>query len=144
MKKVVIALFFTIAFVSCVGLKAEKQVGEWKNFFGEWSKNNTEEGEYFILDFRSDNDTLVEISYSVMGPFEEILYGKLISKTKVELYFNYIMGSISFANVTKQNEARLEKCKKKKGVTHGYAFFCAFKWLRNSVFYETFFRCNSL
>jgi len=114
MKKVAFTLFLAFAIMSCGIGKTEEQAGKWKNFFSEWNKDNKEIDEYFILDFRSNADTLVEISYSVMGPFEEFLSGKLISDTQAELYFDYIVGSISFDRITEKEEATLKECRKKK------------------------------
>ena len=74
-------------------------------------------GEYFILNFKNNADTLTEISYSVMGPFEEILSGKLISNTKAELYFDYIVGSISLTKLQGKTMPRLKSVGKRKLLT---------------------------
>ncbi|MDD3738657.1 MAG: hypothetical protein PHP31_05125 [Lentimicrobiaceae bacterium] len=114
MRKLALLLLLAIAFVSCESGKTEKQFEDWKNFFGRWEKSDYDEGTFFILDFRSKADTLSEISYSSMGPFEEILVGKLTSETSTELFFDYIMGSMSFNNATEQDEAALDECRKNK------------------------------
>lgn len=114
MKTATFTLFLAFAIMICGVEKAEAQSINWKKFFGEWNKNNEEKGEYFILNFKNNADTLSEISYSVMGPFEEILSGKLISNTKAELYFDYIVGSISFNKIAGKDDATLKECRKKK------------------------------
>ena len=90
-----LTLLFAFALISCDNSKSNKQAEDWNNFFGSWCNNEGWEqgGLYFNLNFKAQNDTLTEISFATGGPFEEILSGKLVSDTKAELYFNYLMGT---------------------------------------------------
>lgn len=93
-KTILITVLFALTSCgwSCTQQQNAEARSDWSLFIGRWDQIGLEEGEYFQLEFRSQDDSTVnEVSFSVLGPFEEILRAKAVSERQIELYFEFLM-----------------------------------------------------
>jgi hypothetical protein len=107
MKTIWINLFLTVCFSNPTFSQ------DFSNFLGGWCNNEQAEktGEYVNLGIYQDENKKLSSSFSNGGPFEESHTVKLISDTKIDLYFYSVGGSISFNELQDSNTG---KCKKTK------------------------------
>ena len=108
-------IILLFAFVACGGKTTTKDFKKLpEQFLGEWCGNDIsviDAGTIFQLRFEEDI-----VTYYTRGPFQEELTVKVISDEEVELYFDMIMGSTSFARAQGDMEERecktlVAKCK---------------------------------
>ena len=96
------------AFVACAGkTKAGNRKELPEPFLGTWCGNDisvVDEGTIFQLEFEEDI-----VTYYTGGPFQEELIVKVISEDIIELYFDMIIGSTSFASA--QGDMENRECK---------------------------------
>lgn len=109
MNKIYTSLIILLfVFFACGGrTKAEDRKELPEQFLGEWCGNDisvVDEGTIFQFHFEEDI-----VTYYTRGPFQEELTVKVISDVEVELYFDMIMGSISFSEA--QGDMQNKECK---------------------------------
>ncbi len=75
---------------------------------GKWRRNDDP---LYSLDFRKNDTKKIECTFSNGGPFEEYLTFTITNDKKIDLYFNYIVGTISFTEAN--NPSNKDSCKTK-------------------------------
>lgn len=76
------------------------------SYNGEWCNIDyvSETGEIFKLSISTNQQGVIEASFYSGGPFEEFYIGKLSPEGKLNLYFDAVMGSMSFNNTVNASD----------------------------------------
>lgn len=89
-----------------------------KKFLGSWKEESDNPHTAFTLDFSTNDEDEISASYYDGGPFEVYFTCRFIASNRVDLYFNYIAGSIVFneiidadvMNQDKNNKVKIIEC----------------------------------
>ena len=87
------------------------------SFNGIWCNSDSwdKTGEIFQLEISSDKKGIINATFYSGGPFQEDYRGKLSTEGKLELYFDGVLGSNSFCEVSNAKDKNSDlNCKKIK------------------------------
>lgn len=85
-----------------------------KKFLGTWKAKSDNPHTAFTIDFSANKDDEISASYYDGGPFEVYFTCRFIASNRVDLYFDYIAGSIVFNEITDANAMNQDKNNKVK------------------------------